>query len=182
MLQKPFHGGIQPGTIAADAAAQLLDGHCKTARNKIYDTLRTVYPDIRLQKKLMQKQIPGHVGGCEPDGGLWFYDDVLIAAFEGKKQQNRGNAIERWFKNNYICRAINPNISYVTFCSGAGAYEAGVIGKILNVAHPHGFNRYHAGHNSAFLKPSGHTEQEIYTIMIETLTERIAALQTGNKI
>lgn len=173
VTKKHFNGGIQPGMIATDAEARLLDGQCKDVKKHVYEALRALYPDIRFQDKLLQKQIPGNVGGCAPDGGVWFYGDVLIAAFEGKKQQNAGNAIERWFKNNHICRAINPNASYVTFCSGAGACEQGVIRKILNVAHLNGFNQYHPGQNSAFLKPSGFTEQEIYDIMVKTLTERI---------
>lgn len=166
-------GGIQPGTVATDARARKLDEQCKHLKNDLYTELKSVYPDLRLQKKLTKDQIPGGKGACEPDGGAWFYRDTLIAVFEGKKQQDLGNAIERWFKNNYICRKINPNVSYVTFCTGEGAYDDGQIGKALNVAHLEGFNQYNPGDNSAFLRIDGFTGEDIYAIMKEVITERI---------
>lgn len=166
-------GGIQPGTVATDARARKLDEQCKHLKNDLYTELKSVYPDLRLQKKLTKDQIPGGKGACEPDGGAWFYRDTLIAVFEGKKQQDLGNAIERWFKNNYICRKINPNVSYVTFCTGEGAYDDGQIGKALNVAHLEGFDQYNPGDNSAFLRIDGFTGEDIYAIMKEVITERI---------
>ena len=105
--------------------------------------------------------------------GAWFYREVLIAVFEGKKQQDRGNAIERWFKNNYICRKVNPNVSYVTFCTGEGAYDNGQIGKALNIAHLNGFNQYNPADNSAYFSIEGFTGEQIYTIMKDVLIERI---------
>ena len=125
-----FKGGIQKGTIATDARARKLDEQCKHQKDSVFVELKQQYPQLTLQKKLSKTQIPGDKGACEPDGGAWFYNGVLIAVFEG--QQDRGNAIERWFKNNFICRKIN-DISYVTFCTGEGAYNDGQIGKALNV-------------------------------------------------
>ena len=116
-------GGIQPGMVATDSRALKLDKQCKQQKQNLYEELKVLYPDLKLQKKLTKDQIPGGKGACEPDGGAWFYRGVLIAVFEGKKQQDRGNAIERWFKNNYICRKVNQNVSYVTFCTGEGAYD-----------------------------------------------------------
>lgn len=166
-------GGIQPGMVATDARARKLDEQCKHQKQDLFEDLKTLYPDLKLQRKLSQTQIPGGKGACEPDGGAWFYKEVLIAVFEGKKQQDRGNAIERWFKNNYICRKINPNVSYVTFCTGEGAYDNGQIGKALNIAHLDGFDQYNPGSNSAYLRPDGFTGEEIYAIMKEVLVERI---------
>jgi len=167
-------GGIQPGTVATDAHARKLDGQCKKLKKSLYEELNQVYPDLVMQRKLTKNQIPGGKGACEPDGGAWFYRGLLIAVFEGKKQQNKGNAVERWFKNNFICRKINPNVSYVTFCIGEGAYDDGQIGKALNVAHLEGgFDRYNPGDNSAFLRTDGFTEDQLYAIMKEVITERI---------
>jgi len=171
-----FLGGIQTGTVATDARARKLDEQCKYLKQVVFTELKKIYPELSLQKKLTKAQIPGGIGACEPDGGAWFYCDVLIAVFEGKKQQDRGNAIERWFKNNYICRKINPEVSYVTFCTGEGAHENGQIGKALNVAHLLGFNQYNPGENSAFLNTDCFTKQEINTIMIEVISERINTL------
>lgn len=173
---KRFNGGIQNGTVATDARARKLDEQCKHQKEDVYAELNKIYPELILQKKLRKDQIPGGKGACEPDGGAWFYNNVLIAVFEGKKQQDRGNAIERWFKNNYICRKINPDVSYVTFCTGEGAYDDGQIGKALSVAHLEGFNQYNAGDNSAYLNTDCFTKQQINTIMIETICERINTL------
>ena len=173
---KRFNGGIQNGTVATDARARKLDEQCKHQKEDVYSVLKLIYPELTLQKKLRKDQIPGGKGACEPDGGAWFYNNILIAVFEGKKQQDRGNAIERWFKNNYICRKINPDVSYVTFCTGEGAYDDGQIGKALSVAHLEGFNQYNAGDNSAYLNTDCFTKQQINTIMIETICERINTL------
>jgi len=181
-----FNGGIQPGTVATDARARKLDEQCKHLKDDVFAELKKIFPELSLQKKLTKAQIPGGIGACEPDGGAWFYCDVLIAAFEGKKQQDAGNAIDRWFKNNFICRLISPNVSYVTFCTGEGAYRFwdkvlgrltyGQIVKALNVAHLDGFNQYYPGKNSAFLNTDCFTKQEINTIMIEVISERINTL------
>ena len=56
---------------------------------------------LTAQVKLRSEQIPNGKGACQPDGLAWFWDGELIAVFEAKKQQNRGNAIERWYKNNF---------------------------------------------------------------------------------
>lgn len=189
MTSKRFNGGIQDGTVATDPRARKLDDQCKHTKDSTFELLKVLYPKLTLQKKLTQKQIPGGIGGCQPDGGAWFYDGVLILAVEGKKQQNRGNAIERWFKNNFICRLINQQVSYITFCTGEGAFmnwvekedsdelmTYGQIVKALNVAHLDGFNKYNPGKNSAFLNIDGFTKQEMQDILIEAITERIDAI------
>ena len=166
--------GIQKGQVATDALARKLDYQCKNQSKKLYERLSSLYPKLKYQSKLNQSQIPGGVGGCEPDGGLWFYDDLLIAVFEGKKQQNKGNAIERWFKNYYICKEINDDLSYVTFCTGEGVN--GVIPKALNVAHPKGWNEYYGGKNSCYLSEEGFADDHIYNVMEEVILERISNL------
>ena len=171
-----FCGGIQNGTVATDARARKLDDQCKHLKDEVYVELKKIYPKLVLQKKLTKAQIPGGIGACEPDGGAWFYYGVLIAVFEGQKQQDRGNAIERWFKNNYICRKINPEVSYVTFCTGEGAYAGGQIVKALNIAHLFGFNQYNPGENSAFLNTDCFIRQDINTIMVQVISERINTL------
>lgn len=176
MTTYQFKGGIQKGTVATDARARKLDEQCKHLKEDLYSALKETYPKLTLQKKLTKAQIPGGKGACEPDGGAWFYDGVLIAVFEGKKQQDRGNAIERWFKNNFIARKVNPEVSYVTFCTGEGAYEDGTIGKALNVAHLSGFNQYNPGENTAFLNTDCFTKEQINAIMIEVISERIDTL------
>jgi hypothetical protein len=168
--------GIQLGQNATDAAAALMDNQCKNISIKLFNLLKTKYgPDIVMQKKLDQKQIPGGEGACQPDGGVWFWKGTLIAAFEAKKQQNRGNAIERWYKNPYACRLINPDMSYVTFAVGQGAVRRGTIHKALAMSHLGGFDTYVPGKNSCFMKPLGFTAEEVEAIMLQVLEERITS-------
>tara|TARA_Y200000002_G_scaffold228768_1_gene188899 strand:+ start:153 stop:686 length:534 start_codon:yes stop_codon:yes gene_type:complete len=169
-----FKGGIQNGTVATDARARKMDNYCKELRESVFANFKS--KDLTVQKKLNQNQIPGGIGACEPDGGAWFYKGILIAVFEGKKQQNRGNAIERWFKNNFICRSINPQVSYVTFATGGGAKANGTIGKALNIAHLNGFNKYVPGGNSCFMNEDTIDKDEMNGIMHEVILERMEAV------
>ena len=168
--------GIQLGQNATDAVASLMDNQCKNISIKLFNILKTKYgTDIDVQKKLKQDQIPGGIGACAPDGSLWFWKGTLIAAFEAKKQQNAGNAIERWYKNNFICRTLNQDMSYVTFTCGEGAVVGGVMHKALAVAHLGGFDAYTPRKNSCFMKPLGFTDEEVEAIMLQVLEERITS-------
>lgn len=169
--------GIQLGQVATDAAAAKMDDQCKTTSRKVFGVLSAKYGDkLTFQKKLTQTQIPGGIGACEPDGCVWFWDGRLIASFEAKKQQNAGNAIERWYKNNFICRLLNPEMSYVTFACGGGAVVGGVIHKALAVAHLAGFNTYVPKGNSCWMNPDGFSDEEVENIMMRVLEERITSL------
>jgi hypothetical protein len=161
-------GGIQPGTVATDKYAKKLDKQLKDSAQE----LKSYFADndrVVHQKKLRKDQIPGGKGSCEPDGGVWFVDGKLVAVFEAKKQNLGGNAIERWYNNNFTIRKINSNASYVTFATGIGAQEDEVIGKTLNIAHLNGFNKLIVGDNSTFLSPSGFNTKFIKDIMVETI-------------
>jgi len=166
--------GIQKGVCATDSLARSLDDGCKNNTQEVLSELQSVYGNkITFKKKLDKTEIPGGVGACQPDGGLWYFEGRLIAAFEAKKQGEGGNAIERWFKNNFICRLISTDVSYVTFAAGPGAREKGVIEKTLSVAHLKGFNKLVSGENSLFLSEEGFTQNEIKAIMIQAITSAI---------
>jgi hypothetical protein len=67
----------------------------------------------------------GHIAGMRPDGGVWFErgsDKPLVIA-EAKKQGAGGNAIERWYKNYAVARALDCTI-YVSLCSGEGFFNS----------------------------------------------------------
>ena len=166
-------GGIQLGMVATDKESAKMDFQCKSNVERVFSYFKDSYPKLSYSIKLQQNQIPGGAGACAPDGALWFYDGILIAAFEGKKQQDRGNAIERWYKNNFICRLINPQVSYVTFACGDGAHKTGTIGKCLSVSHLSGFNKYNPGENSCFMEISGFDDDFVFNTMIEVIQERI---------
>ena len=162
---KGYRGGIQKGTCATDAAAKKLDEQCKTLKEK----LALEFPNLTMQRKLTQDQIPGGIGACEPDGGVWLKDGKVVAVFEAKKQGTGGNAIERWFKNQFICRALNPEVSYVTFCSGEGAARGAVLEKTLNIAHLDGFNQFVPNKNTCYLSVRGFSAKRIEQKMREVL-------------
>ena len=161
-----FKGGIQKGQNATDTHARKLDKQCKEIRDRLVNE----FPNLTMKRKLPKHMFPNHKGACEPDGGAWFLDGVLVAVFEGKKQGLGGNAIERWFKNNFICRKLNPSVSYVTFCVGEGAGQDRVIHNTLDIAHEKGFNEFFAGENSCFLSEGGFTDEEIYNTMRKALS------------
>ena len=177
---KNFKGGIQKGTVATDTVAKKLDTQCKTLKESI------IVPGLIVQRKIRQDQIPGGIGACDPDGGAWFKDGKLVAVFEGKKQGKKGNAIERWFKNNFVCRditfsfscsitfyfvcrAINPDVCYVTFCVGEGAGDGEVIQKTLNIAHMAGINKFNPNGNTVFFAVDGFTTEFMNDVMLEVL-------------
>jgi hypothetical protein len=162
--------GIQKGTVAWDTESLALDKGLKDVAKSLFPVLLKKYgPDLSFRLKLTKPEIPGGVGACAPDGGAWYWKGVLVAVFEGKKQGRQGNAIERWYKNNYICRRVNSDVNYVTFASGAGAAKNEVIWKTLHVAHDGEFNTFRPGANTCYMSVSGYTHKEIADRMIQAI-------------
>jgi len=175
--QTTFKGGIQRGTTALDEQSKAMDDNAKAAMIRVYDAIKADYPGLKVQSKLDQSQIPGGIGSCAPDGGVWFYKGVLIAAFESKKQNDKGNAIERWFKNNFIVRAINPIATYVTFASGSGVIAGNPIHRILHIAHQGLYGvmgEVQVGTNNLHCNVEGFGVDEMSDLMMQTI---IAALE-----
>lgn len=162
-------GGIQKGTVAWDEQSLKIDNIV----SKSIPILKKEFGYFTFQKKLRKDQVPGRFGACCPDGGIWFRNDIPVVAFEAKKQNNRGNAIERWWKNHSMLRLLNPDISYVTFATGEGAVYDGVIMKALSHAVLENgipqFNTIRLGRNSIFLSSCPFTSLEIINIMREVL-------------
>jgi len=171
-----FKGGIQKGTTAFDEQSKAMDDNAKDAAQVAFMLLNVKYPDLKFQKKLDQSQILGGIGSCAPDGGLWFYNGRLIAAFESKKQGSKGNAIERWFKNNYIFRSLSAMGTYVTFASGDGVVAGNPIHRILHIAHQGAvgtINEVSAGRNNLHCKVDGFAVEEMVQIIEETIEATI---------
>ena len=162
-----FKGGLQKGQIAGDALAIKQDKLCKKLRNR----LSNININVGMKKKLRKDDIPYGEGSCSPDGGLWFKDKTLSVVFEVKKQGEKGNAIERWYKNFYICQKINPDVTYITFATGPGA--SSTMKKTLNIAHEGIFNQYRKGKACCFISEKGFTEKEMFDIMSKVLKDHI---------
>jgi len=162
--------GLQKGHSGAmDSMAKTIDSSLRDIRNELYEEFRNI-EGITMKKKVFYgaSKTP-----CQPDGGAWYYNGALLAVFEAKKQANKGNAIERWYKNAYICKKINKQVSYVTFCCGEGATTDGVMAKILDVAHDGIFNIYRGGDNSCYLSKEGFAKEYLKHTMREIIHERI---------
>lgn len=168
-------GGIRKGQIATDDAAKKIDSDLKEIRDELSTELSEF--GVVLKKRLDKTTT---ITPCEPDGGAWFFNNKLIAVFEAKKQQDGGNAIERWYKNNFRCRSLNENLSYATWARGEGAYPKGSIGAALDIAHSGQWNTYRAGKNSCWLSKDGFTKEQIKIQMKEIILERIK-FETGEK-
>lgn len=170
---KVFKGGIQKGTMAWDATSLALDKQVSRLAKELSTDPAVIAAGYTFQKKLKKNQIPGNIGACAPDGGLWFKNGVVIAAFEAKKQGKGGNAIERWYKNAFILRTLNPTVNYVTFTCGKGATMDTPIGKTLALSvyenGKHNFNEYREGKNSVFMNVNGYTDDDIRAIMRKAL-------------
>jgi hypothetical protein len=170
---KKFRGGIQEGTMAWDANSLALDKQISRIAKELSNDPAVINAGYSFQKKLRKDQIPGELGACAPDGGVWFKNGKPIAAFEAKKQGDRGNAIERWYKNAFILNYLNPTINYVTFTCGEGATANTPIGRTLAITvyenGEHHFNKYREGKPSVFLSVEGYTDDEVRTIMKKAL-------------
>jgi hypothetical protein len=154
-------GGIQPGTTAWDEKSLKLDKQVKNASKIVFEKMKKKYRGLEYCTDLPKSLILDGIGACRPDGGVWFYKGKLIAAFEAKKQNNRGNAIERWFKNCHLLQEVNNRNPYVTFAVGGGAKGGGQIWKTLYSPVQGQFNQIRPDGPSCFLKPEGFTAKEI---------------------
>jgi hypothetical protein len=164
-----FRGGIQRGTTAFDEHSSFLDKSIKNSRDILKEQVSNKWyskPKLTYDDKI--KYVGSNCFSFAPDGGLWFKDGLLKVVFEGKKQNKAGNAYERWWDNAVTAKYINPNVIYVTFCSGPGAIEGECLHKLSVKA------RIMMGENFRFyLNPMGFEENEIYSIMKKTLDEVI---------
>ena len=147
-----------------------LDGSLKKTAKQVAEYIKQKYPEVTHSKKFNSTE---HNAGCEPDGGIFWYKGDPIVACEAKHQGARGNAIERWYKNNYVMRSLNHSITYITFATGEGAYPDRVIGKTLSPAHHLGYNYHSVGENVCYLRPEGISNQEMFTLIVEAIESQV---------
>jgi hypothetical protein len=162
--ESDFKGGIQNGTTAFDTESKRLDVYLKENRQLLRSELDGFKVVNRFSKQLKESLVGDDCFGFEPDGGAWFKDGKLVAVFEAKKQGEQGNAYERWWDNATTAKFINPDVKYVTFCTGAGAAEDKCLDKLRRKA------KIMMGENfETHCKVEPFTEQEVRDIMRETL-------------
>ena len=127
-----FRAGIQRGTVAFGKEAKRLDTCVSLGARKLSET----NTDFAHRRNLNgTRYLPQGSAGVQPDGGLWEREGKIVAAFEAKYQGDKGNAIERWYKNQYVMRMlVNTDTTYITFITGATG-ERDPMRKILLAAH-----------------------------------------------
>ena len=172
----------------ADPRARKLDKLVKAASKNVFNSLKSRYPQLELKPKLHTSEIPGGVGSCEPDAGIWIYLGKIIASGEGKKQDEDGNAGQRWYQNMMILRELSPGLTYVTFGTGRGAelvytnskgntkadgspYHSGLMWDLhfAHCGHRGVINEMRLGANNYYPKPDGWTIEEVESIIEKTI-------------
>ena len=121
------------GDLAFHPKAKKLDNSLK---NECQSFLKKRLIGFNFKKKLYQEEIPGEIGACEPDAGI-FENDTTVVVMEAKHQQDGGNANDRWHKNNRLIHKVykNKRVIYITICSGEGAYQHGALMKSIHFVH-----------------------------------------------
>jgi hypothetical protein len=200
-LKKPR--GIAPGTTATSPASSTLEKSTKEASKLVFDNLKHDFPRLTWRPKLTPEEIiqysgytdvdPSVINGIMPDGGVFLYDHESLGmtplfATEAKHQGRQGNAIERWFKNYNVVSGFGIYTGYITFCSGAGAVDNGVITKTLNNAFlscsrtihrakMRDWNRLYMDGPSLYASEFGFTTSQMYSVIMEMAELKIHQLK-----
>ena len=159
------------GSVASTEESIYLDTLLKETSQEV--SKNNLHIDFSSQVRFDDLDGLGTIKYILPDGGAFYIGNKLIAVFEAKKQGSKGNAIERWYKNNIWCREfINPEVSYITICSGY-VEQDGPLYRILYPFHSGSkgsVNKFTKGKNSVFFKESW-TRDEVKSIMQQVLDE-----------
>jgi flavodoxin len=162
------NGGIQKGTTAYDEESRRLDQLIKDTAKKLKLELKSFQVITRMTKQMKIDLVGDDCFGFAPDGGAWFITGKLVAVFEGKKQGENGNAYERWWDNAVTAKHINPDVKYITFCTGGGAVKDKCLDKLRRKA------KIMMGKNfEMHLKVDPFTTEEIEAIMRSVLEKYI---------
>lgn len=140
--QATFRGGIPQGLSATSLSSRSLETITMGQLVGGGDIARAAAEDIGWRKGYTGDELKatfgsnlgGTVAGLSPDGGV--FEDTEqrrpVLSFECKFQGERGNAIERWFKNYAVMERLEID-RYVTFTLGDG-FWTGSAERILAVA------------------------------------------------
>ena len=166
--EKDFNGGIQKGTTAFDDDSKRLDVYLKENFKTLSSKFKEFESFSMFNKTMKLALVGADCFGFAPDGGVWFHNGKLKVVFEAKKQGKGGNAYERWWDNAMTAKHINPDVKYVTFCTGEGAAEGQCLDKMRQKA------KIMMGDNFIFhLKVEPFSQQEVYDIMFATLEQAL---------
>lgn len=149
--------------------------YANTAKSKRLDKklLQRICKEIDTPLNHTSKLSLHHIAklGCQPDGGFFDNNGKMIAAFEAKTQGNKGNAIERWWKNYCIIKHFHPECKYITLAAGDGCIKDGPIYANFALAlhledKPNdSFNQLHNTGVSFYISQYGFFEEDIKEIV-----------------
>lgn len=178
-LKKKRNGGIQKGTSATSVESAQLDADMRIAAKQAMDILAPDYPRLTWARDI--KRANDYCVGMCPDGGCWYYDGKLIMVAEAKYQGPKGNAAERWYKNYFMAFRRNPEVSYLTFVSGAGSAEKVSARKIFTTClaeldMPLTWDIINPGAPSFYGKTYGFEMDNIVSVMVECIKKTVGCL------
>jgi len=165
--------------VASTPESRKIDNQVRKASKEVYEQLKDKYPGLIRYHKLPKQYFLHGFGACAPDGGVWFYNGNLIAAFEAKRGgNNQGNAIERWFKNHRKIEKMNGRCPLVTYAVGAGVRKTHPIYRALYEEHGGNYNVFRGDGSSCFLSESGFTLDELKESMRSFIVGELGRGQT----
>jgi|TARA_B100001287_G_scaffold114512_1_gene96337 hypothetical protein len=158
------------GKVATTVKSKKLDTMVKTFR----DNLKHEFNGFTVQNKLTENNFADFLGykpldkGCEPDGGIWFYNGLPVLVIEAKHEDKGGNAHQRWWENANIISICNPKCIYYTFATGIGCRKKWVDMQYMSYE---AFNKRNLLDTRWSLNENGFTEQEVKETFISLLNE-----------
>ena len=160
------------GKVATTVKSKKLDTMVKTFR----DNLKHEFNGFTVQNKLTENNFADFLGykpldkGCEPDGGIWFYNGLPVLVIEAKHEDKKGNAHQRWWENANLISHMNPKCIYHTLATGTGCREKWV--DMENITYQT-LNKRNLLDTRWTLKENGFTYEEVKEIFMSSLNEII---------
>ena len=160
------------GKVATSVSSKALDEMVKS----ISKELKSDFNGILYQKKLTKNDFAKHFDyvpktkGCEPDGGIWFYNGLPVLVIEAKHEDKKGNAHQRWWENANLISHMNPKCIYHTLATGTGCREKWV--DMENITYQT-LNKRNLLDTRWTLKENGFTYEEVKEIFMSSLNEII---------
>ena len=158
------------GKVASTYQSKKLDNMVKSVR----DEMKHYFNEFIMQKKLSKNDFAKYFDyvpltkGCEPDGGIWFFDGLPVLVIEAKHEGKDGNAHQRWWENVNLISHINPKCIYYTLATGTGCRQ-----KWVDMQHMtyNVFNKKNTLDTRWALKENGFTKEDVREIFITSLNE-----------
>lgn len=157
------------GDLATTEESKKLDSGVKVTSEKIATWFKEHF--IRryiLSESEWIKYYGEKCGGFKPDGGFWIDKNTgkVVAVFEAKKEDEGGNAHERWGDNAMTASVMNTDCIYHTFTMGFQKKWKDKAKKSYVE-----FNNRNLLNTRWSYSEDGYSDEEIEKVMVDTLNE-----------